>query len=73
MLMTSSLVSQPLRAMFAEAEEPGVFVAVGVAVNNAFHPFVFRVGPESPIDVETVWTGVEFIQVPVSAQASMTA
>ena len=44
----------------AEAEEHGVFVAVGVAVDDAFHTFVARVFPEAPIQIEAVGAGVEF-------------
>jgi hypothetical protein len=44
----------------AEAEESSVFVAMGIAVDDAFDAFGFGVLPEAPVHVETIRVGVEF-------------
>ena len=43
----------------AQAEVGGLLGAVGVAVDDAFDAFGFGVGPEAPVEVETVGAGVE--------------
>ncbi len=36
-----------------------MFVAVGLGVDGAFHPFAPGVGPMAPIHVKTIWAGIE--------------
>jgi len=43
----------------AQAQEAGVFVAVGVAVDDAFDSFGFCVRPEPPVQVEAIGVGVQ--------------
>ncbi len=57
----------------AEAEVTGVGVAVGVAIDDAFDAFIAGVMPEAPIEIEAMGAAFSSSQVPVAAQASMTA
>src|SRR4026208_2607958 len=54
------LLRQPAfpRDARAKAQKSGVFIAMAVAIDDAFHTFALRIRPQPPIHIETVWTRI---------------